>query len=107
MTRERKSAEQAKASGVWIRSVREQLGLTMEDVQRATSVNVGQISRFETGKFVFVTKNLQSVMTFLQKSTAPQGRHPHLLHRFAELLGRSPRHQAAALALVGALEVLE
>ena len=93
--------------GAWIRSLREQQGRTIEDLQESTSVNVGQISRFEAGKFVFVTDNLQKIIRNLQEHSASPGRHPQLLHRFAEVLERSPRHQAAALALLGALEVLE
>lgn len=79
----------------------------MEGVQEATSVNVGQISRFEAGEFVFLTENLQKIITFLQKGSALPGRHPQLLLRFADVLDRSPRHEAAALALLGALEALE
>lgn len=93
--------------GAWIRSVREQQGKTMQCVQEATSVNVGQISRFEAGEFVFLTKNLQKIITFLQNGSAFSGEHPQLLLRFADVLNRSPRHEAAALALLGALEALE
>lgn len=82
-------------------------GLTIEMLKEKTSVDVGQISRLEAGRFVFVSENLQKLMTFLESNNAPKERHPHLVHRFTELLDRSPRHQAAALALVNALERLQ
>jgi transcriptional regulator with XRE-family HTH domain len=104
---ERKSEKEAKALGAWIRSLRELQGKTIEDLQESTSVNVGQISRFEAGKFVFVTENLQRIISILQQGSVSPGRHPQLLHRFEEVLDKSPRHQAAAVALLGALEALE
>lgn len=107
MSRERKSEEEAEAIGAMLRSLREQQGLTLQQLQDKTGVNVGQVWRFEAGQFVFVTRNLQKVLNFLQEGSAPLSRHPHLLQRFAELLERSPRHQTAAVALIGALEVLQ
>ncbi len=107
MPKERKTEEEAQELGAMLRNLREQHGRTMTEVQSATGVNVGQISRFEIGDFVFVSDNLQKVMAFLQELEAPQERHPHLIQRFADLLERSPRHQAAAVALVGALERLQ
>lgn len=107
MSKVRKSEVEAEAIGAWIRSTRESHGFTIEDVQGVTTVNVGQISRFERGQFVFVTENLQKIIDFLQNADAPRERHPHLMDRFAALLDRSPRHQAAAMALIGALEGLQ
>jgi transcriptional regulator with XRE-family HTH domain len=107
MTKERKSTEEAKLLGAWLQKTRVQLGFTIENVQEITQINVGQISRFETGEFVFVSDNLQKLIDFLQNRKVPEERQPHLVNRFADLLERSQRHQAAALALVSALEQLQ
>lgn len=107
MSKERKSKQEAEAIGAWIRSTRKSHGFTMEDVQEFTTVDVGQISRLERGQFVFLSENLQKVIDFLQNADAPPERHPHLMDRFAALLDRSPRHQAAAMALISALEGLQ
>lgn len=106
MTKERKSKKEAKALGIHLQRVRKDCGITLKELEKATSVNAGQISRFEAGHFIFVSENLQNVMRFLQNSQAPRERHPQLLNRFAALLDRSPRHMAAATALITALESL-
>lgn len=106
MHRERKSKSEAKAIGANLRRTRKACGLTLHDLQRATAVNVGQISRLETGQFVFASTNLQKVLSFLQRSRVTEERHAELLHRFATLLERSPQHKVAATALLAALEGL-
>lgn len=107
MTRERKSKQEAKALGIHLQMVRKGRGITLQDLEKATSVNAGQISRFEAGHFTFVSENLQNVMSFLQNSQAHREHHPQLLNRFAALLDRSPQHMAAATALITALESLQ
>lgn len=106
MTKERKSKKEAIALGVYLQRVRKDCGITLKELERATSVSAGQISRFEAGRFTFVSENLQNVMDFLQNSHTPRERHTQLLNRFAALLDRSPRHMAAATALITALESL-
>lgn len=106
MTRERKSKEEAGLIGAHLRQARKARGVTLEELQKATAVNAGQISRFEAGQFTFMTKNLQKVMRFLQDDNGPDKRHPQLLRRFAALLDRSPEHKVAATALITALEAL-
>lgn len=106
MTKKRKSKKEAEALGIYLQRVRKESGMTLKDLEKATSVNSGQISRFEAGHFTYVSENLQKVMSFLQNFQAPCERHPQLLNRFAALLDRSPRHMAAATALIIALESL-
>ncbi len=106
MTRERKSKQEAKALGIYLQQARKNCAITLKDLEKATSVNASQISRFEAGHFTFVSENLQNVMRFLQNSQAPHQHHLQLLNRFAALLERSPQHRAAATALVTALESL-
>lgn len=106
MTTERKSKPEAKALGLYLRNVRKSCGLTLEELEKSTSVNASQISRFEAGQFTFVSDNLQNVMRFLQTCQTPRERHSQLLNRFATLLDRSPQHMVAATALITALESL-
>lgn len=106
MTKERKSKQEAEALGIYLQRMRKDCGITLQELEKATSVNAGQISRFEAGHFTFVSENLQKVMSFLHNSQAPRERHPQLLNRFAALLDRSPQHMAAAKALITALESL-
>lgn len=107
MSRERKSKQEAKALGIHLQMVRKSRGITLQDLEKATCVNAGQISRFEAGNFTFVSENLQNVMSFLLNSQPHREHHPQLLNRFAALLDRSPRHMAAATALITALESLQ
>ena len=106
MIKKRKSRQEAKAFGVHLQRMRKDCGITLKELERATSVNAGQISRFEAGHFTFVSDNLQNVISFLHTFQVPRERQPQLLNRFAALLDRSPQHLAAAKALITALESL-
>lgn len=105
MRRNSKSPEEAKALGEGLRQNRERLRLVLEDIQKATGVNVGQLSRFERGEFRMISKNLQKVQSFLQSQTG-KGSGEDLVVRFTNLVAKSPRHEAAASAIVTALEAL-
>lgn len=104
----RKSSEETKSLGNHLRNKRILHQLTLKEVATETGVNVGQLSRFERGDFVFLSPNLQIFREFLQnKSCNPTGRQPKLIARFAAVLGKSDRHSAAAGAMLSALETLE
>ena len=80
---------------------------TLAYVAKSTGVDVGQLSRFERGEFVFITKNLQILMSFLQINTEVSDEtSQQLVGRFEALVTRSSRHEDAARALVFALEAL-
>lgn len=107
MTRSRKTDSDAELLGQRLRARRMERNLTLYDVAEATGVDVSQLSRIERGSFVFITPNLQIIMSFLQIGTeAPNGTAQQLVSRFEALVTRSSRHEDAARALVRALEVL-
>lgn len=107
MNASRKSPQEAKSLGQHLRSQRRLRELTLEDVASKTGINVGQLSRFERGDFVFFSQNLQKFSNFLQNLAASGTRQPKLVARFEAVLGKSDRHSAAAGAMLSALEVLE
>lgn len=107
MPRTRKSPTEATALGAHLRSRRKALGLVLQEVAQGTGVDVGQLSRFEAGRFSVLSTNLQKVLDFLQAREQAAGTRPELVSRFALLLERSARHKAAAQALVTALEQFE
>ena len=103
-----KSPQQAIELGENLRLLRKRHGKTLQEVQDATEVNVGQLSRFERGDFKRLSANLQSVIEYLSALDKRAQGHPQpeLLDRFAQVLARSGRHEAAARALLSALEAL-
>ena len=107
MNASRKSPEEAQSLGNLLRSKRRLHELTLAEVATKTGVNVGQLSRFERGDFVFFSRNLQVFRDFLQKLDTRAAQQPKLVARFAAVLGKSDRHSAAAGAMLSALEVLD
>jgi transcriptional regulator with XRE-family HTH domain len=104
----RKSAEEAKELGESLRDRRKNCGLTLQIVSAATSVDVGQLSRFERGEFRDYSENLQKFVHYLQKCEKRRRQTPDdLVGRFVDVVARSARHEAAARALVMALERLQ
>lgn len=93
-----------------MRERRKALGLTLEQLANLLVVDVGQLSRFERAEFKYVSRNLQKVLNYLQISAPPVTLDAQdsgaVVQRFAELLGRSERHRAAALALIQVLQEL-
>lgn len=103
----RKSVQEAEELGGALRRRRKELGLTLSSLADILQVDVGQLSRFERAKFKRVSRNLQKVATFLQLSASKETEESDaVVRQFAELLGRSERHRAAAIALVRALQEL-
>ncbi|PHP87947.1 hypothetical protein CFB52_017305 [Burkholderia sp. AU18528] len=107
MQTNRKSVLAAKQLGDALRHRRKELGLTLEQLASEINVDVGQLSRFERAEFKIVSHNLQKVADFLQiQVNAEVGEPNGIVEQFAELLDRSARHRAAAIALVRALQQL-
>lgn len=78
------------------------------EVAEITSINVGQLSRFETGQMKRGGGNLQRLLVALQDLESVRSRptDPGVVDRFAAIIKRSDRHAEAATALVNALEQL-
>lgn len=107
MQTNRKSVLAAKQLGDTLRHRRKELSLTLEQVASKLNVDVGQLSRFERAEFKIVSQNLRKVADFLQIQVDDNVGEPDgIVEQFAELLGRSARHRAAAIALVRALQEL-
>ena len=110
MRRIRKSILEAKELGDALRGRRKALGLTLGQLAGFLEVDVGQLSRFERAEFKYVSKNLQKVSDYLQIPTAAAALEAQdsdaVVRKFVELLSRSERHRAAAIALVQALQEL-
>ncbi len=107
MSQIRKSKEEAQELGANLRRRRKSLALTLSDLESATGIDAGQLSRFERGNFKFISTNLQKLINHLQIFEDRLKEQPELVQRFTELLARSQRHEAAARALVLALESLQ
>lgn len=107
MQTNRKSVLAATQLGDSLRQRRKQLGLTLVQLAEKLDVDVGQLSRFERAEFKIVSHNLQKVANFLQIQISGRSEEPDaIVEQFTELLGRSARHRAAAIALVRALQEL-
>lgn len=107
MQTNRKSIHEAEELARALRLRRKTLGLTLFQLANELEIDVGQISRFERGEFKFVSKNLQKLADYLQISTRDEPAEDTVVKEFAELLRRSDRHRAAAVALVRALQELQ
>ncbi|MBF3409307.1 helix-turn-helix transcriptional regulator [Burkholderia pseudomallei] len=110
MRRIRKSVLEAKELGDALRGRRKALGLTLGQLAGLLGVDVGQLSRFERAEFKYVSKNLQKTADYLQIPTAAATLEAQdadaVVGKFVELLRRSERHRAAAIALIEALQDL-
>ena len=93
--------------GAALRHRRIRIGKTLQDLAKITSVDVGQLSRFERGAMKLMSRNLQKLIENLQilesADVVSQG---DVVNRFAAIVQRSTRHALAAEALVDALEKL-
>ena len=97
-----------KTLGTELRERRKRLGLTLEALSSSAKIDVGQLSRLETGQMVRWGKNLQKLVVTLQNleaATSPVEA-TDIVGRFTAVVRRSDRHAAAASALVDALERL-
>ena len=101
MTQRRKPVVDPKALGSLLRERRKSLGKTLTEIAKITSVDVGQLSRFENGQMKKDGGNLQK----LEAANVPPGS-LSVVDRFAAIIKRSNRHAEAATAFVNALEQL-
>lgn len=108
MTQRRKLVADPKALGAELRERRKSLGMTLIEIAEVTSVDVGQLSRFENGQMKRDGGNLQKLFEVLQKLEVANlpSKAPSVVERFAAIVKRSNRHAEAATALVEALEQL-
>jgi transcriptional regulator with XRE-family HTH domain len=109
MALERKSEEEARSIGKSLKGLRLNIPLTLQQVANQTSVDVGQLSRFERGDFKKLSPNLQKYLQFLQHrsaGSAPALSIDDLTAAVVRLAERSARHRAAAHAVLRALETL-
>lgn len=107
MRKNRKSVQEAEELAGALRLRRKALGLTLSELSGSLQIDVGQLSRFEHAEFKFVSRNLQKVADFLQVQTRGAAEEDAVVSQFVDLLGRSERHKAAAIALVRALQELQ
>lgn len=102
-----KSKEQAAAFGSEIRKHRRSNKIMLAKASTDLDIDVGQLSRFETGKFVFVSKNMQIYLDYLQISNLDFSVENDLIHRFTQALKKSPKHLEAGKYMVSLLESLD
>ncbi|MBX8493291.1 helix-turn-helix transcriptional regulator [Pseudomonas cichorii] len=93
-----------------IREARITRGLTLNRLGYECGVHHSQLSRFEQGKMVRVSKNLKSICTFLHIDIFPSRNDPEqvqsLLSRIERLITSSQSSERAIESLVSALEEL-
>ncbi len=108
MKQRRKPIANPKMFGSELRKRRKSLGKTLTELSEISSVNVGQLSRFENGQMKRDSRNLQKLLAALQKIevTHSTSQFPGVVERFAAIIKRSDRHAEAATAFVDALEQL-
>lgn len=106
MSRIRKTKPEAISLGRTLRNTRLEQGLTLAQASASTRINVGQLSRFESGEFNFVTPNLQKFADYLHVDLLARQETTSLSRRFEAARRMSDRHEAAAIALVQVLETL-
>ena len=97
------------ALGRRIHETRKRRGLTLMDVERATAVNHGQISRIERGGFATNSENVRRLCKFLkikhEAFASANTQHSSLKQRFEQLLLASPQYAMLFAAVLDALEV--
>lgn len=97
------SSEKASQIGDGLRTARIQRKLTLTKVSDKLGVDVGQLSRFERGQFVLVSKNLQKYAKYLQINVADKPQDA-LAARVMVLASKSSKHREAVEEIVSALE---
>ncbi|WP_158615677.1 helix-turn-helix domain-containing protein [Comamonas sp. BIGb0124] len=107
MKKPRKPVDDPKTFGALLRQRRKSLGKTLTEIANVTSVDVSQLSRFETGHMKKDSDNLQKLLAGLQKLEAAGEQRSSVINRFASIMERSSRHAEAATAFVDALEKLK
>lgn len=109
MRRKFNSPQDASVFGGQIRRARLGKGLTLVELGRAVSVDQSQISRYERGQMISVSKNLQKICKFLQINDDPDRfsmASTSLGQKVDELIRLAPECEPAVMKLVDALEGL-
>lgn len=104
-----KSIPNPVALGAELREKRKRLQKTLHDIEHGTSIDVGQLSRFERGQMKFMSSNLQKFIDILQNlemTGASPKNVSDVVRRFSIFMKRSEHHARAGTALVDALERL-
>lgn len=102
-----KSDEEIKSLACRMQKRRLELGFTLESLGALHGIDAGQISKFEAGKFLTKSTNLQIICDFLQIPLVEDITLPLLGPRLDRFAARSPQHRAAAEELLHALERLD
>lgn len=102
-----KSNGQAIAFGSEIRKIRKMKNISILEASLDLNIDAGQLSRFERGKFVFVSKNLQIYMNYLQIIDWNFSVENDLTNRFTQALKKSSKHLEAGTYMVSILESLD
>lgn len=97
------SPEKASRFGERLRQIRNQRGLTLVVASSELGIDVGQLSRFERGQFVRVSKNLQKYANYLQINSVAE-LPTSLAERVMVIAARSEKHREAVEEIVTALE---
>jgi len=109
MGRKFNSAQDASVLGGQIRQARIDRGLTLVSLGRAVRVDQSQISRYERGQMISVSKNLQKICNFLQINDDPSRfsvASTSLGEKVDELIRLAPEYEPAVMRFVDALEAL-
>lgn len=91
--------------GSRLRNARIERNLTLKGVSSKLDIDAGQISRFERGKFVRVSRNLQKYAVYLQTSTDIDVQ-DSLASRVMLIASKSAKHREAVEEILAALERL-
>lgn len=83
---------------------RSELGFTLKNIAKYENIDASQLSRFENGDFVILSKNLQKYCNYLQIEICPNP--SELGSRLEKFATRSTQHRAAAEEILNALERL-
>jgi transcriptional regulator with XRE-family HTH domain len=97
------SPDKASRFGGRLRQVRNERELTLAGVSSELGIDVGQLSRFERGQFVRISKNLQKYANFLRVN-AEKELPDSLVERVMVIAARSAKHREAVEEIVTALE---
>jgi transcriptional regulator with XRE-family HTH domain len=98
------STESAQRLGRELRCARNLKTETLDSISKKIKVDVGQLSRFERGRFKAASKNLHKYAEYLQISLLLWT--DDLGERFRNLAARSAEHRAAFELILDALERL-
>jgi transcriptional regulator with XRE-family HTH domain len=97
------SSENASQIGGGLRMERVKRNLTLEGVSAKIGVHVGQLSRFERGQFIRLSKNLQKYAKYLQINPSVTVK-DSLVERVMMIASKSIKHREAVEEIVTALE---